>query len=70
MSTGTLSTGPGTGDQGGSARASRPLQVTWLVARREIRLRARTRVFVITTVILLVAVALAVARPRSRCRPG
>jgi ABC-2 type transport system permease protein len=63
MSAGTLSTGPGTGDQGGSARASRPLQVTWLVARREIRLRARTRVFVITTIILLVAVALAVALP-------
>jgi ABC-2 type transport system permease protein len=42
---------------------SRPLQLTWLVARREIRLRARTRVFVITTAILLVAVALAVALP-------
>jgi ABC-2 type transport system permease protein len=37
--------------------------MTWLVARREIRLRAKTRVFVITTVIMLIAVALAVALP-------
>jgi ABC-2 type transport system permease protein len=42
---------------------SRPLQLTWLVARREIRLRAKTRSFVITTAILLIAVALAVALP-------
>ncbi|HEX3714776.1 MAG TPA: ABC transporter permease [Trebonia sp.] len=39
------------------------LHLTWLVARREIRLRAKARVFVITTGILLVAVALAVALP-------
>jgi ABC-2 type transport system permease protein len=37
--------------------------LTWLVARREIRLRAKTRVFVVTTAILLIAVALAVALP-------
>jgi ABC-2 type transport system permease protein len=37
--------------------------VTWLIARREISLRAKTRVFVITTAILLIAVALAVALP-------
>jgi ABC-2 type transport system permease protein len=42
---------------------SRPVHQTWLVARREIRLRAKTRVFVITTAILLIAVALAVALP-------
>jgi ABC-2 type transport system permease protein len=60
MSAGTLNTETnGTG----SARPSRPLQLTWLVARRELQLRAKTRVFVTTTVILLVAVALAVALP-------
>jgi ABC-2 type transport system permease protein len=63
MSASTLSTGPETSGPGGSVRASRPLQVTWLVARREIRLRARTRVFVVTTLIMLIAVALAVALP-------
>jgi ABC-2 type transport system permease protein len=42
---------------------SQPLHATWLIARREIRLRARSRVFVITTAILLVAVGLAVALP-------
>jgi ABC-2 type transport system permease protein len=39
------------------------LHLTWLVARREIQLRAKTRVFVITTAILLIAVALAVSLP-------
>jgi ABC-2 type transport system permease protein len=39
------------------------LQVTWLVARRELRLRAKTRTFVITTAIMMIAVALAVALP-------
>jgi ABC-2 type transport system permease protein len=63
MSTGTLSTGPETSGRGSGARPSRPLQLTWLVARREIRLRAKTRVFVVTTAILLIAVALAVALP-------
>lgn len=58
-----MSTDLDTGLPTGAARASRPLQLTWLVASREIRLRARTRVFVITTVILLIAVALAVALP-------
>ncbi len=37
--------------------------MTWLIARREIRLRARTRVFLITTAIMLIAVALAVSLP-------
>ena len=39
------------------------LPVTWLVARRELRLRAKTRTFLITTAIMLIAVALAVALP-------
>jgi ABC-2 type transport system permease protein len=47
----------------GSPRGGRPLPLTWLVARREIRLRARSRVFVITSAILLIAIALAVALP-------
>jgi ABC-2 type transport system permease protein len=59
----TLSTGPETSGRDRAPRPSRPLQLTWLVARREIRLRAKTRVFVITTAILLIAVALAVALP-------
>ena len=54
--------GPPSGPGGGS-RTARPLQLTWLVARREIRLRAKTRVFVITSVILLIAIALAVSLP-------
>lgn len=58
-----LSTGSGTSGRDSAPRPGRPLQVTWLVARREIRLRAKTRVFVITTAILLIAVALAVALP-------
>jgi ABC-2 type transport system permease protein len=58
-----LRTGPETGGQDRAPRPGRPLQLTWLVARREIRLRAKTRVFVITTAILLIAVALAVALP-------
>jgi ABC-2 type transport system permease protein len=48
---------PGTRRDGGS------LHVTWLVARRELRMRARTRAFLITTAIMLIAVALAVALP-------
>ncbi len=63
MSTGRLSTGPETSGRGSAAPPSRPLRLTWLVARREIRLRAKTRVFVVTTAILLIAVALAVALP-------
>jgi ABC-2 type transport system permease protein len=46
-----------------SPRGGRELPLTWLVARREIRLRARSRVFVITSAILLIAIALAVALP-------
>jgi ABC-2 type transport system permease protein len=63
VSTGTLSTGPETSGRGSAAQPGRPLRLTWLVARREIRLRAKTRVFVVTTAILLIAVALAVALP-------
>jgi len=44
-------------------RNNNSFRTTWLVASREIRLRAKTRVFVFTSVILLVAVALAVALP-------
>jgi len=63
MSTGTQSTGPETSGRGSAAQPSRSLQLTWLVARREIRIRAKTRVFIVTTAILLIAVALAVALP-------
>jgi ABC-2 type transport system permease protein len=63
MSTGTLSTGPETSGRGSAAPPSRSLQLTWLVARREIQLRAKARVFVVTTAILLIAVALAVSLP-------
>jgi ABC-2 type transport system permease protein len=48
---------PDTRRDGGS------LRVTWLVARRELRLRAKTRTFLITSAIMLIAVALAVALP-------
>jgi len=44
-------------------RDSGSLAATWLVARRELRLRAKTRTFLITTAIMLIAVALAVALP-------
>ncbi len=54
---------PAASGKAGAAQASRPLRVTWLVARRELRLRAKTRVFVLTTAIMLIAVALAVALP-------
>ena len=47
----------------GTRRDVGSLQVTWLVARRELRLRAKTRAFLITTAIMLIAVALAVALP-------
>jgi ABC-2 type transport system permease protein len=63
MSTGTQSTGPETSGRGSAAQPGRSLQLTWLVARREIRIRAKTRVFIVTTAILLIAVALAVALP-------
>jgi ABC-2 type transport system permease protein len=55
--------GPETSGRVSAARPAGTWHLTWLVARREIRLRAKTRVFVITTVILLIAVALAVALP-------
>jgi len=63
MSTDTISPAQPASGQGGSVRDGRALRMTWLVAHREIRLRAKTRVFVITTVIMLIAVALAVALP-------
>jgi ABC-2 type transport system permease protein len=63
VSADTIRTAQQTDGQGGSARDGRALRMTWLVARREIRLRAKTRVFVITTAIMLIAVALAVALP-------
>src|ERR1700760_3557588 len=43
MSAGTLSTGPGTNGRGSPARP-RSLQLTWLVASREIRLRANSEI--------------------------
>jgi len=46
-----------------SERAGQSLKATWLIARREVRLRAKTRVYVITTAIMLIAVALAVVLP-------
>lgn len=42
---------------------NRSVRMTWLVARRELRLRGSSRVFVISTVILMLAVALSVALP-------
>jgi ABC-2 type transport system permease protein len=63
MSTSTLGAGTQTSGPGSTPPGARPLHVTWLVARREIRLRARTRVFIVTTAIVLIAVALAVALP-------
>jgi ABC-2 type transport system permease protein len=59
----SASTESATNDPGPAPRTGRPLQLTWLVARREIRLRAKTRVFVINAAIMLIAVALAVALP-------
>jgi len=47
----------------GTRRDRGSLPVTWLVAQRELRLRAKTRTFLITTAIMLIAVALAVALP-------
>jgi ABC-2 type transport system permease protein len=41
----------------------RGVQVTWLVARRELQQRGRSRAFLISTVVLLIAVALGVALP-------
>jgi ABC-2 type transport system permease protein len=44
-------------------RNNNAFAMTWLVARRELRLRIKTRVFIITTAIMVIAVALAVALP-------
>jgi ABC-2 type transport system permease protein len=63
MSTDTMSTAQPASGRDGAGRDGGSLRTTWLVARREIRLRAKTRVFVITTAIMLIAVALAVALP-------
>jgi ABC-2 type transport system permease protein len=59
----SLTTDQQTGGKPGGAQAGGSLRVTWLVARRELRLRARTRVFLLTTAVMLIAVALAVALP-------
>jgi ABC-2 type transport system permease protein len=58
-----LNTDPGANGQRSAARSTSSLHLTWLIASREIRLRAKTRVFVVTSLILLIAVALAVALP-------
>jgi ABC-2 type transport system permease protein len=59
----SVTTDQQTGGKPGGAQAGDPLGVTWLVARRELRLRARTRVFALTTAVMVIAVALAVALP-------
>jgi ABC-2 type transport system permease protein len=59
----SVTTDKQTGATPGDAQAGGSQRVTWLVARRELRLRARTRVFVITTAVMLIAVALAVTLP-------
>jgi ABC-2 type transport system permease protein len=59
----TTSAGPATSGVNGSRRSTNSLYLTWLVARRELRIRVKTRVFVVTTAILLIAIALAVALP-------
>ena len=59
----SASTGQQASRRPGGARAGGSLRATWLVASREIRLRAKTRVFIVTTAIVLIAVALAVALP-------
>jgi ABC-2 type transport system permease protein len=46
-----------------AGQATGSLHLTWLIARREIQLRAKTRVFVATTLVMMIAVALAVALP-------
>jgi ABC-2 type transport system permease protein len=46
-----------------AGRATGSVHLTWLIARREIQLRAKTRVFVATTLVMMIAVALAVALP-------
>lgn len=51
------------GGQGGPLRSAGSLRATWLVARRELRIRVKTRVFVIMTAVMLIAVVLAVALP-------
>jgi ABC-2 type transport system permease protein len=59
----STTTDQGTSGQLDTRRDRGSLPVTWLVARRELRLRAKTRTFVITTAIMMIAVALAVALP-------
>ncbi|HEY1701470.1 MAG TPA: ABC transporter permease [Trebonia sp.] len=55
-----------------SANADRgaALRMTWLIARREIRIRGKSKAFVITIAILLIAVALAVILPTVLSGPG
>ncbi|MGH3248177.1 MAG: ABC transporter permease [Trebonia sp.] len=59
----TQSTAPGTNGSGGPAPSTGSWHLTWLVARRELRIRAKTRVFLITTAIMMIAVVLAVVLP-------
>lgn len=59
----TPATSPRRTGRSGLPRPSGSPRLTWLIARRELRIRARTRVFVITTAIMMIAVALAVALP-------
>jgi ABC-2 type transport system permease protein len=63
MNTSAPATGAQASGLGSTPRGAGSLHLTWLVARREIRLRASTRVFIVTTAIILIAVALAVALP-------
>ena len=59
----TLATAPQAGGRSGPPRSGSSLRLTWLVARRELRIRAKTRVFAITTAIMMIAVVLAVVLP-------
>ena len=61
MSTTTAT--PETSGRSGPSPSASSLRLTWLVARRELRIRAKTRVFAATTVIMMIAVVLAVVLP-------
>jgi ABC-2 type transport system permease protein len=58
-----LNTDQAASGQRRAARSNGSLYLTWLIARRELRLRVKTRIFIVTTAIMLIAVALAVALP-------
>ena len=44
-------------------RNNNAFAMTWLVARRELRLRVKTRVFIVTTAIMLIAVIMPLIEP-------